>query len=118
MTGFEIIGLIIAFIALNATYIFYKRNDFNKSELIFWFIVWILFIIIDVLSIFFVGQIESLLEFLSIPRLMDVLIIMGFIILYLLCFINYINNRRIQKKLELLVREDTLQPLKENHFDK
>ena len=113
MNGFVIIGLLVGLMGLYITYYYYKRNDLNNLELVLLCIFWLGFIIIDISAMVFVEQIKTFLEILSVPRLMDLFTIIGFISLYIVSFGNYTNLRRMQKDFESIVREDALRILSE-----
>ena len=79
----------------------YKRKEFTAREFAFWIFVWVSFVIIAI----FPNILDPLVKSLNIARTLDLLIIAGFIFMITAIFYTYTVARKIQKKLESVVRE-------------
>ena len=104
----QIFGIGIALVALYIFHYYLKRKDFNKLEFAIWLIIWLGFIIVIIAP----SSFNFLLETFSIYRIMDLIMIVAFIVIYILVFYNYVVNKRIQQKIELLIRKDALKNIK------
>ena len=107
MIVLQIIGVGIALIALYMSYLYLKRNVFNKLEFIIWFIIWFGFMMVTITP----SSFKILIETLAIARVMDLIMIVAFVIIYILGFRNYIVGKEHQKRFDLLIRKDALRPL-------
>ena len=108
MIVLQIIGVGIALIALYMSYLYLKRNIFNKLEFWIWFTIWFGFMIITITP----SSFKFLIETLAIARVMDLIMIVAFVIIYILGFRNYIVGKEHQKRFDLLIRNDALRSLK------
>jgi len=106
----QLLGLALGLAAIHLTYIYYRRAQFTKRELVFWLLLWLGFIFIAL----FPKSVSPLTGYLGLTRIMDLIMIAAFVILFALVFHNYIINRQQQKKLEKLVRELALRDLDKN----
>ncbi len=107
MMSLQILAIVIGLTALYMSYLYYRRREFTRAELAGWFIIWLGFIFVAISPRTF----DFLLETFAITRTMDLIMIVAFMILFVLCFENYINNRRIRSKIESLVRGEALKGL-------
>ena len=87
------------------SYLFFRRKEFTRMELVTWVVIWVGFIFVAISPQTF----DFLLQAFAINRTMDLIMIVAFIILFILSFENYITNRRVQRKIESLIREEALQ---------
>ena len=106
----QLLGLAVGLAAIHLTYIYYRRAQFTKRELVFWLLLWLVFIFIAL----FPKSVSPLTGYLGLTRTMDLIMITAFVILSALSFHNYIINRQQQKKLEKLIRELALRDLDKN----
>lgn len=107
MITIQLFGVVIGLAALNMTFLYYKRSNFTKRELVFWFVIWLAFIFIAL----FPRSISPIVGALGLERPMDLIMIIAFIILFILTFHNYIVLRRQADKLERMVRSLALKDL-------
>jgi len=114
MIVLQIIGVGIALIALYMSYLYLKRNVFNKLEFIIWSTIWIGFMLVTITP----SSFKFLLETFDIIRMMDFIMIVSFIIIYILGFNNYVVGKQNQKKFDLLIREDSLRMIKKESINK
>ena len=109
--GLQIIAIIFSLIMVYFALVNYKRSEINKTEIIVWSIIWGAVIVV----IIFPGMLRSFSERFFITRLFDFLVVGGFVLLISMSSIMYIKVRRMEKKIEKLVRELSLKDLKKKH---
>ena len=114
MIFLQLIGLAIALVAIYMSYLYYKRKEFNRLELLFWMTIWAGFIAIVVSP----SSFNFILKTLVLGRMMDLIVIVALIVIYMLTFSNYVKNKSIQRKIEILIRNHALKPLKESLDEK
>ena len=108
MIGIQLGGVVVGLAAIHLTYLYYKRANFTRKELLFWGFIWVSFIFVSI----FPRSVSPVTGYLGLSRPMDLIMIIAFIILFMLTFHNYIVNRQQKQKLERLVRELALKDLK------
>ena len=99
--GIQIAGLLFGLFMIYYSFLQYKRKEFTAREFAFWIFVWVSFVIIAI----FPNILDPLVKSLNIARTLDLLIIAGFIFMITAIFYTYTVARKIQKKLESVVRE-------------
>lgn len=114
--GLQIIALIFALIMIYFAYLHYRRGEINGFEILFWCIAWIGAIFVALFPEVF--RVFS--ATISISRAFDLAMIGGFILVIPIVYSAYIRTKRIEKKLEELIRKDALKGLngveKKNKF--
>lgn len=98
--GVQFIGVLFALLMLYITFLHRKRKEFTVKETLFWIVLWCSFIGITLFS----NVLSSLVVSLAFARVMDFLIVLGFIFLFGITFYNYTLLRRNQNKVEDVVR--------------
>jgi hypothetical protein len=104
MIPLQIISLIFGLYMLYWSFLAYKKRLFYVRELAFWVAVWAVFMIITLLP----DTAKIILQTFRISRTMDLMMIIAFMILWLITFKNYTDNRQLRKKLYDLVRKDAI----------
>jgi len=99
--GFQIIAILFAlsmiYFALHA----YKRKELGKGEIISWEVLWGGAIII----IIFPDLLRKFSMTFLITRVFDLMVIGGFILVISMVANSYVRTRRLEKKMEELVRK-------------
>ncbi len=106
--GLQIIALIFAFSMVYFVVLHFKRGEISKSEIISWIIMWAAAIVIIVFP-------ELLRKFAStflVTRVFDLMVIAGFILVISLVTSSYIRTKKLEKKLEDMVRREALKKSK------
>lgn len=106
--GLQIIALIFAFSMIYFVVLHFKRGEISKSEIISWIIMWAAAIVIIVFP-------ELLRKFAStflVTRVFDLMVIAGFILVISLVTSSYIRTKKLEKKLEDMVRREALKKSK------
>ena len=99
--GIQILAILFALIMMYFTFLYYKRANYDKKGLIFWFVVWGGFMILAI----FPSTIYGVMGFLEIERTADFFYIAGFLFLSAVMFYVYNTTKKNQKQLETLVRK-------------
>lgn len=108
--GVQILGLLFGLIMMYLTFLYYKRANYDKTGLIFWFMVWIGFIVLAI----FPKTVYGVMEILEIKRTADFFYVAGFLVFSVLLFYSYNLTKKCQKQTELLVRQIALRSVSEN----
>lgn len=105
--GLQIIALIFSLIMIYFAYLHYRRGEINGLEILFWFVSWTAAILIA----FFPAVFRAFSATIAISRAFDLAMIGGFILVIPVVYIAYIRTKRMEKKLEELIRKDALRDL-------
>lgn len=106
--GLQVIALIFALIMIYFAYLHYRRGEINGLEILFWLMAWIGAIFMAI----FPGIFRAFSASIAINRAFDLAMIGGFILITPLVYIAYIRTKRIERKLEELIREEAKRELK------
>ncbi len=96
------------------SFVIYKKRLIFIKELVFWSLVWLVFILVSL----FPETTNVVLQTFKINRMMDLYMIVAFIILWLVAYRNYIENRVIKRKLQDLVRQAAISGVVEKKLGK
>ena len=99
--GIQITGILFGLFMIYYSFLSYKRKEFTTREISFWSAVWVVFILISM----FPNILSPIVKIGGFLRVLDLLIISGFIFLITAIFYTYTIVRKNQVKLEKLVRE-------------
>jgi len=100
--GVQIIAILFAIFMIYIAFLHWKRKDINGGEIFFWAILWLGFIVITL----FPDLLQNVTQKLFFTRVMDFLMVIAFMILAFLGFQNHVSNRRMERKIEELVRKE------------
>jgi hypothetical protein len=101
MIQLQILCLLFALAMLYWSYLSYKRHLIRVAELVSWMCVWGGVALVVV----FPESTTIFLEKLRINRTMDLLVVLGLMVVWIVLFANHLENRRLRRKLQDLVRE-------------
>ena len=104
MIGIQIVALIFALWMIYFSYLHFRRKEFKIIEFLFWQILWLGLIVV----VIFPKSVEFILKTFSINRTFDLVVIVGIVILYGVTFRTYVITKRIDKKVEKFIREESL----------
>lgn len=82
----------------------FRKKHFDFSEYRLWIIIWGGFIVLAL----FPQILEPVIQKLKISRVFDALIIIAFMILTLLTYLNRVSIRKLEQKLEKTVRDTAI----------
>lgn len=106
--GLQLIAIIFALIMLYFAYLHYSRREISGVEIFSWFIIWIITICIVV----FPELLQTFAKTFAINRVFDLMVIGGFIVVISMVYLAYIKTRKLEQKMEQLVRESSLKEIK------
>jgi len=109
MIGIQILAIIFAIWMVYFSYLHFRRGEFKKVEFLLWQILWIGLVVV----VLFPGSVEFILETFSITRTFDLVVIVGIVVLFGVTFRNYVIVKRIEKKTENFIREESLKGINE-----
>ena len=99
--GIQIAGVLFGLFMIYYSFLIYKKKEFTLKEISFWSVVWLVFIIVAL----FPSVLDSIAKYGGFLRVLDLLVISGFIFLIAVIFYTYTIVRKNQKQVERLVRE-------------
>lgn len=105
--GLQFLALIFSLVMIYFAYLHYRRSEINGLEILFWLIAWMGAIFIALFPEVF----RAFSATIAISRAFDLAMIGAFMLVIPIVYSAYIRTRRIEKKLEELVRKDALRNL-------
>ena len=96
----QFIGLAFGIGMIYLTVLFYRKKDFNRTDLLMWIGVWLFFMFMTL----YPSLLYGLMERLRITRIFDFINISLFAFFSFVIFYLYNVNRKNTKKLEEIVR--------------
>jgi hypothetical protein len=106
--GLQIIAIIFAFLMIYFAVLHRRRGELDRAEIISWVTIWVITIFIVV----FPEILRTFAKTFFITRLFDLIIVGGFILVIAMLARTYVRARRLEKKLEDYVRQETLKNVK------
>ena len=106
--GLQIVAIFFAFSMIYLALLNYRRGEIDKGEFISWTVIWTLTIFI----VIFPEILRNLAQRFFITRLFDLMVVGGFILVIAMVSRNYVRGRRVEKKIEDLIRKETLRDIK------
>ncbi len=104
MIGIQIVAILFALWMTYFTYLHFKRGEFGKVEAILWQVAWCGLVVV----VIFPHSVQFILNTFSISRTFDLVVIIGIVVLFGITFRNYVILKRMERKVEDLVRTDAL----------
>lgn len=102
--GLQILALLFAFSMIYFAVLHYKRGEINLTEILSWFIMWAAAIVV----IIFPELLQNFAKTFLVTRVFDLMVIGGFILVITLAGSSYLRTKRLEKRLEDLVRKISL----------
>lgn len=106
--GLQLIGIIFSFLMIYLALLNFKRNEIEGSEFVSWVFIWTVTIIITI----FPNLLRSFAQNFFITRLFDMMVVGGFVLVIFMTAKMYVRTKRMEKKLENLVRKNALKDVK------
>ena len=100
----QFLGVIFGTAMMYFTFVKYKRRELSHVELTAWFICWVLLIIIALVPF----ALDAVIHHLNFYRRLDFFVVVGFFVLLGLGFYNYSSVKKMERKLEIFVRRETM----------
>ncbi|MEN8252838.1 MAG: DUF2304 family protein [Patescibacteria group bacterium] len=108
MTIFQLTAVFFALFMSYVVTIKHKKQVLNSLELSFWLSIWGLFVIFAA----FPNLLLDMTDILHFSRVFDLLVVVAFMVLSILIFKSYFDQKELNKKIEDLVRQDSISELK------
>src|SRR3989344_6128176 len=102
--GLQLLAVIFALIMVYFAYVTFRRSELNRVELTIWTSAWVL----ATFMILFPDTLRNFAQRFFISRLLDLLIMGGFVLVISMVAIAYIKTKRIEKKIEEFIRKEAL----------
>jgi len=108
MIPLQLLSLLFGLFMLYWSFYIYKKRIIAIFELSFWSLIWVCFIIIAL----FPESTKIVLQTFRINRTLDLVTILAFMVLWVISYKNYLNNKILRRKLEQLVRDLAIKEVK------
>ncbi len=105
MIPLQVVSVLFALAMIYWTYLSYRRKTVRLAELVFWLLVWSGFALV----VLFPGSTSVFLEGLHVNRTLDLMLIVGFMLVWVVLFANHLQTRRLRNRLQELVRQTALE---------
>lgn len=102
--GLQIIAIVFSLVMIYLAILNYKRREISPTEFISWVIIWA----ITVFVVVFPNLLREFSIKFAVTRLFDLMVVIGFILVIIMVSVSYVRTRKLEKKLEDLVRRDAL----------
>jgi hypothetical protein len=102
--GLQIIALLFAFCMIYFAVLHFKRGEIGATEIASWLIMWTVAIVV----VIFPELLRTFASTFLVTRVFDLMVIGGFIVVIGIVSSAYIRTKRLEKKLEELVRREAL----------
>ena len=99
--GIQVAGFLFGLFMIYYSFLNYKKKQFTVKEFAFWALLWVLFILVAL----FPSLLDPVVKYFGFFRVLDVLIVSGFLFLILAVFYIYTLTRKTQKQVETVVRQ-------------
>ncbi len=105
--GLQVIALCFALIMIYFAYLHYRRQEINGFEMLFWLGSWCGAVTIIIFPEIF----KMFSQTIAISRAFDLAVLGGFILIIPMVYISYIRTKRLERKIEKLVREESIRKI-------
>ena len=101
MLPLQVLSTLFALAMIYWTYLSYRRGTIVLIELVFWLACWGGFASV----VIFPSTTTVFLEKLNVNRTMDLMLIVGFMLVWVVLFANHLETRKLTRRLQELVRQ-------------
>jgi len=106
--GLQIAAIVFSLVMIYFAYVNFRRKEIGRLEIIVWIIAWTMAIIM----VLFPDTLRKFAQTFFISRLLDLMIMGGFVLVVTMVTMAYVRTRRIEKKLEEFIRREALKVIK------
>ena len=99
--GIQLLGIAFGLFMAYLTYLYYRRQNYSTGDFAIWISIWAGFLFVTI----FPEALDVLIKPLTVYRLLDLLMVISFMVLFLLMFMIYRTNKMNEKKINRIVRE-------------
>lgn len=107
--GLQISALIFSFVMIYFAVIHYKKGTLNGIEIFFWILIWVF----AIFAVIFPDLLKVFARTFYFARLFDMMVFGGFFLVIILAAKSYITTKKLEKKLEKIIRDDSLKDMKD-----
>lgn len=105
--GLQLLAIVFALIMIYFAYLHFMRGELSKSEIISWWVVWTVTIVITI----FPDLLRGFARTISITRVFDLMVVGGFILVIYLSYKSYIGTKKLEQKINEFIRKESLKDL-------
>lgn len=109
MSIFQIGATLFALFMMYVVNIHQRKKNLNKIEVVFWYSMWMLFIIISLFPNLLLGITQAL----SFERVFDLLTVLAMMVITVLVVTSYFMQKENHKKIEEFIRKQAINETKE-----
>lgn len=102
--GLQVVAIVFALMMVYFAYLHYLRGELNGMEILSWFVIWTVTIGI----VIFPQLLQTFAQTFAITRVFDLMVVGAFILVISISYKVYIRTKKLEKKMEDLVREEAL----------
>jgi hypothetical protein len=106
--GLQIVAILFSFCMIYFAVLGYKKKELSKIEIYSWILLWAGTLVIVV----FPRLLRSFSMTFLVTRVFDFMVICGFIVVLTLVSSAYLKTKKLEKKIEELVRKDAIKNVK------
>ncbi len=114
MSIFQIAATLFALFMVYTVRLHHKKKTLSDNESFVWISIWFLFIVIAL----FPDLLKGISDTLHFARVFDLLLVIGLMIITVITFRSYFDQKKIEQRIEDLAREVTLRKIEHTHATK
>lgn len=108
IVGIQVVGIVFSFSMIYFAILHFKRREIDATEVGIWIIIW-LFALVAVL---FPDILQTFARTFLFARLFDMMVVGAILIIMVMTVRSYVSVRRIDKKIEDIVRKEAFRSVK------
>lgn len=108
MIGLQILALVFSFAMIYFALIHYKKGTLKSFEMVIWLFMWLF----AIFAVVFTDILRSFAKTFYFTRLFDMMVFGGFFLVIILAAKSYITTKKLESKLEDLVRKQAIKDAK------
>ncbi len=101
MVAIEVAGTVFGIFMLYMTYVSFRKRQLNAGDMAFWGVVWTGVIVFALFS----PHLQPSIELIGFIRVLDLLLIIGFAVLFAVIFFLFKKTRVLERKTDELVEK-------------
>ncbi|MBT3814185.1 DUF2304 domain-containing protein [Candidatus Woesearchaeota archaeon] len=109
----QLLGAIFGIAMSYFTYVKFKRKELSSTEVVFWTGGWLLLILVAIIP----EILDPIIGPLNFYRRLDFFVVLGFFFLLGIGFYNYSLTKKMEKKIERLVRTEAINQRKDDKIE-
>jgi len=106
--GIQLTAIIFALVMIYFAVVHYKKGQLNGVEISSWVLIWIF----TIFAVAFPEILRTYAQSFAVSRLFDLMVLGGFILVISMVATAYVRTKRMEEKLEDLIRKEALKGVK------